>query len=175
MRSCRCCSIRRPPAVSSLALPSDAILSDDMTHIGWVRSRESVTAIQIVTWMQPSTRCGVGRVADPEGDREWRRRSCQEKGEQQAGRHGRERRRAREIAVVRAGRKAAKAAQRGVEAGARSVGITAKKKAAKKKSVKKAVKKAVGKAKKAVTKTKTAAKKAVKKVAKKAASRRKRR
>jgi hypothetical protein len=32
------------------ALPFDAILSDDMTHIGWVRSREeSVTAIQIVT------------------------------------------------------------------------------------------------------------------------------
>lgn len=32
------------------ALPPDAILSDDMTHIGWVRSREeSVTAIQIIT------------------------------------------------------------------------------------------------------------------------------
>ena len=43
-----------------------------------------------------------------------------------------------EIAVVRAGRSAVKAMQRGVEAGARSVGITAKKKAAKKKSVKKA-------------------------------------
>jgi selenide,water dikinase len=32
------------------ALPPSAMLSDDMTHIGWVRSREeSVTAIQIVT------------------------------------------------------------------------------------------------------------------------------